>query len=101
MKKLVIGFILSLTFLTAGAQTVPAVTGSNASQKDAQIALDHHNKVRKDVGTPPQEWSVELAKYAQAWANNLANNKNCKMEHRPYSGEWKQKYGENIFWGSG
>jgi hypothetical protein len=22
------------------------------------------------------------------------------MEHRPRSGEWSQKYGENIFWGS-
>ncbi len=81
------------------AQTVPVSTGSKVSQKDAQEALDHHNKVRKDVGTPPLEWSVELAKYAQAWADNLVK-RNCAFEHRPDKGEWSGNYGENIFWGS-
>jgi pathogenesis-related protein 1 len=99
MKKLVVGFILCFTYLAAGAQTVPAVTGSNASQNDAQVALDHHNKVRKDVGTAPLEWSAELAKYAQDWANELVK-RNCAFEHRPDSGPWAGTYGENIFWGS-
>jgi pathogenesis-related protein 1 len=82
------------------AQLVPSATGSNVNQKDAQEALDFHNKSRKEVGTAPLLWSVELAKYAQAWVDNLAK-RNCAFEHRPHSGEFKQMHGENIFWGSG
>ncbi|HCW07808.1 MAG TPA: SCP-like extracellular [Cytophagales bacterium] len=94
-----LGLFLSLT--PAMGQQVPKSTGSKVSQQDAQDALNFHNKVRKDVGTPPLEWSPEIAKYAQAWADHLANDKGCQMEHRPNDGEWKRIYGENIFWGSG
>jgi hypothetical protein len=79
---------------------VPDATGSSISKQEAQEALDFHNKVRKDVGTVPLEWSTELAAYAQAWADNLAK-RNCAFEHRPHSGEFKQIHGENIFWGMG
>lgn len=99
MKKFIAGFILFSILGTATGQTVPKETGSNASQQDAQTALDHHNKVRKDVGTPSLEWSPELAEYAQAWADELAK-RNCAFEHRPDSGPWAGIYGENIFWGS-
>lgn len=88
--------VLTFTF----AQTVPSSTGSKMSQADAQAALDFHNKVRKDVGSPPLEWSTDLSKYAQAWADHLAADKDCKMQHRPLEGKWKQIHGENIFWGS-
>lgn len=81
------------------AQTVPLFTGSSVLQKDAQLAVDFHNKVRKDVGASPLQWSEELAIFAQAWADHLASQ-GCNMQHRPYSGEWKQIYGENIYWGS-
>ncbi|MGC4022624.1 MAG: CAP family protein [Cyclobacteriaceae bacterium] len=82
-------------------QVVPQKTGSNVSQEDAQAALDFHNKARKDVGSPPLEWSQELAEYAQAWADNLAKNNDCQMKHRPRDGgKWNQIHGENIFWGS-
>jgi pathogenesis-related protein 1 len=100
MKSVALILCLVLTTGLAFGQTVPKETGSKATQQAAQEALDHHNKVRKDVGAPPLEWSTELATYAQAWADNQAKNKNCKMEHRPRSGEWTQKHGENIFWGS-
>jgi len=97
-------YTYSLFFLlivnVAFSQTVPTITGSKVSQSDAQAALDFHNKVRKDVGTPALEWSAELATYAQAWADHLAKEENCNMKHRPYDGEWKQIHGENIFWGS-
>lgn len=76
---------------------VPSLSGSKLSQDEAQIALDFHNKVRNDVGSPPLQWSTELAGYAQSWANHLASA--CKPEHRPKSGPWAQKHGENIFWG--
>lgn len=98
MKKTVVALIV-MTALTAEAQSVPQETGSKATQKAAQEALDHHNKARKDVGTPPLEWSAELAKHAQAWADELAR-RDCAFEHRPSSGEWADSYGENIFWGS-
>jgi uncharacterized protein YkwD len=91
---------LLLFSVTTWAQTVPSATGSKVSQQDAQAALDFHNKVRKDVGTPALEWSAELATYAQAWADHLAKDENCNMKHRPRQGEWTQIHGENIFWGS-
>ena len=100
MKTISLLVSLSIFANCAIAQTVLAKTGSKVSQADAQIALDFHNKVRKDVGTVPLKWSAELAQYAQAWADNLANT-GCDMKHRPNSGEWKQIHGENIFWGSG
>jgi len=92
--------LFSITITTVFSQTVPDKTGSKVSQEDAQAALDFHNQVRKDVDSPPLEWSTELAKYSQAWANHLAQENNCNMQHRPSEGEWKQVYGENIFWGS-
>ena len=82
----------------AFSQDIPVITGSKFSQEDAQKALDYHNDIRKKVGSPNLKWSTDLAKYAQAWANQLAAN--CKMKHRPTSGQWKQQYGENIFWAS-
>ncbi|MBS1491714.1 MAG: hypothetical protein JSS93_14395 [Bacteroidetes bacterium] len=81
------------------AQSVPSVTGSKLTPKEAQDALDFHNRVRHEVGSPPLQWSAELAAYAQAWANHLAES-DCEMMHRPGEGKWKQLHGENIYWGS-
>src|SRR5258708_1236388 len=92
-----LGILLSGT--SVWSQKVPSQTGSKVSQQDAQAALDFHNKARNDVGSPPLEWSKELAKYAQAWADQLVKE-NCKLKHRPHEGAWKQIHGENIFWGS-
>jgi len=98
-SKIHLFFCYLLATVGALSQTVPTTTGSKVSQADAQAALDFHNKARKDVGSPPLEWSKDLAKYAQAWADHLAKE-NCQMKHRPHEGEWKQIHGENIFWGS-
>ena len=94
-------FIISglLIISTSFSQQVPDNTGSSISVKEAQAALDFHNKIRKNVGEPPLEWSASLSACAQEWAENLA--KSCKMEHRPVGGKWARKYGENLFWGSG
>lgn len=93
-------FGLSLLALTCHAQSVPATTGSAISQVAAQAALDLHNRARQDVGTAPLAWSAELADFAQQWANYLATDKGCRMEHRPRQGAWSSPYGENIFLGS-
>ena len=99
MKRKFIIIYLLLCTASLPAQTVPPVSGSKLPQGEAQIALDFHNKVRQDVGSPVLQWSAVLSGYAQAWADHLAEP--CKLEHRPDSGPWAQKHGENIFWGGG
>jgi pathogenesis-related protein 1 len=101
MKRLAI-LTLSATALalTAMAQSqvpsVPSDTGSKVPQAQAQAALDYHNKVRKDVGSPPLQWSPELAAAAQKWAQHLASDNNCGLSHTP-----NDPHGENLFGGSG
>lgn len=92
-------FITLILFAALCHAQVIETTGSKVSPQEAQAALEYHNKVRKDVRSEPLIWSTELAAYAQAWAEEIAKT-GCKMRHRPGSGEWAQKYGENIFWGS-
>jgi pathogenesis-related protein 1 len=81
---------------TTNSALVPANTGSNVPQDQAQLALDFHNQKRRDVGSPPLEWSTELAAYAQRWANHLATDNNCRLDHTV-----DKTYGENLFGGSG
>ncbi|MBL7990862.1 MAG: hypothetical protein JNN25_05455 [Candidatus Kapabacteria bacterium] len=76
------------------------LSAQTVSADEAQRIVDYHNTVRKEVGAPPVEWSPELAAFAQEWANYIAAN-GCAMQHRPISGKWAQKYGENVFWGAG
>jgi uncharacterized protein YkwD len=83
----------------ATSQSIPDSTGSKVKKAQAMEALKFHNKVRKDVGVPPLQWSAEAASFAQAWADQLASN-GCKMQHRPYAGTWAQKFGENIYFSS-
>lgn len=59
-----------------------------------------HNNVRGEKGLKSVKWSPELATYAQQWANYLAFKNNCRMQHRPRSGKYRQKYGENLYWAS-
>lgn len=75
-------------------------TGSAIITDDALRTLKFHNKVRRDVGVAPLEWSRELSAYAQQWAQHLATN-GCKLVHRSAVGANSNNYGENIFWGQG
>lgn len=89
-----------LVFATASnAQYIPANTGSNFKASDAKIFLDHHNKVRAEVGVGKLNWSSELSNYAQSWANELADKK-CKIKHSDCVDTKGRVLGENIFWGS-
>ena len=97
MKQLLL-FVFAVATLPAAAQLTR--TGSAIPPAEAQAALDFHNRVRAEVGTPPLRWSESLAAYAQAWAKQQADN-GCQMQHRPASGTWAQQYGENLFWGNG
>lgn len=82
--------------LSFGQATI-GTTGSNLSPEDAQAVLDHHNKIRNDLGIPPLTWSEEVAAYAQAWADTLANSNDCNLIHHENS---DKGYGENLFGGS-
>lgn len=73
---------------------------------DAPVYVDAHNVVRAAVkepagysGTwqpvPPVDWSDEVARTAQEWANHLKSSQDCGLEHATGTG-----YGENLAAGS-
>jgi pathogenesis-related protein 1 len=74
-------------------------TGSGLTREEIEKLLILHNKVRSEVGVGPLRWSGELAAYAQKWADHLASG-GCNMEHRPHSGKYQQRHGENLFMGT-
>ena len=86
-------------FFNAAAQSIPANTGSKFKASEVKIFLDHHNKVRAQVGVGKLTWSSSLSNYAQSWANEIADKK-CKMKHSECRDETGRVLGENIFWGS-
>lgn len=65
----------------------PATASEPATARD--VLLKAHNDYRTKHCAPPLEWSDELAKVAQAWANKL-KAAGCAFDH---SGS---KYGENL-----
>ena len=73
--------------------------GSNLTVQEVQQLMRLHNKARVNVGVSPVIWSKKLSSYAREWADNLASV-DCDLRHRPHSGKWKQKYGENLFMGT-
>jgi len=73
--------------------------GSRLTGEETETLIRLHNKARADVGVGPLVWLKSLAEYAQSWADHLAATR-CRIEHRPYSGKWKQRHGENLFVGT-
>ena len=98
MKSLLL-FTLVFTQYAWGQQVL-APTGSIITPTDAQKLLDHHNKVRAAVKVDKLIWSPRLSKYAQQWAQHLAEDKRCKMIHSDCRDEYGNIFGENLFWGS-
>lgn len=64
------------------------------SKDEIIIALELHNRARRECGLEPLEWSEELSNYAREWANELAK-RGCRFFHRP-----NNPYGENLFTGT-
>ena len=83
-------FVLSSAFIVS--------TSLHAKEIPGMVAA--HNKARAPHKLPPMKWSPALEKNAQEWANHLAKYNRCKMKHRPSSGPFRQKYGENLYWAS-
>ena len=79
-----------------------SVSNSTGDLSAAQVDefLQTHNNLREEVGSPPLTWSHDLAAFAKAWGEHLVQT-GCQFEHRPRSGEWTQKYGENLWKGKG
>lgn len=73
-------------------QSAPSFTGSMKGM------LESHNQARSRKNLPSLQWSSELASYAQDWANHLAHNNGCQMQHRSAAGMDHRKSGENLFW---
>jgi len=74
-------------------------TGSYVTGEEAREIIDLHNRIRSEVGSGPLAWSKEIAGYAQEWVNHLAKTA-CSLRHRPLSGKYAQKHGENGFIGT-
>lgn len=85
---------------TSNNSNTSSVQSGNLTKEQIAEFIKVHNKYRAEVNSDPISWSDELAAYAQAWGDHLADI-GCELDHRPYSGEWAQKYGENLFWSSG
>ncbi len=94
MLVLRINIFLFLLFFVSHAFAQEQLT-----EKEKQELIEIHNEWREKVNCPPVEWSDEIADYAQEWGKHLKELAGI-YKHRPYSGEWKQIYGENIFSGS-
>ncbi len=99
MPKILLLTLLFYSGLCFSQKTI-IITGSNISSKDAQTVLDYHNKIRKELGIPPLQWSQKLSTYAQTWADSLSSTYNCRIFHRKDCGENGLQYGENLFMGS-
>lgn len=91
------------------AESAPAKPAAAASEERAEAGAESgrlagltaaHNRVRAPLGLPPLEWSPELARFAQAWAEKLQRG-GCDLQHRPRSGPDAQRHGENLYGASG
>jgi len=92
---LALGFVLAGVVLAQKDEDEKSEgTGSELTAKEAEALLKIHNKARKEVDVPPVKWSNKIASYAQEWADQIAET--GEIKHRPPTGKWARKYGENL-----
>ena len=94
LKRYLFGLLAALaTGLSPG--TSAEKTGSAFTKEEADALVKEHNDARDKVEVKQRvRWSKDLAKYAQQWADHIAET--GKLEHRP-----ERKYGENLAAGQG
>lgn len=94
--------LLCSACMVTGVAPFPIIspTWADTEPTPMQGMLAIHNQVRASVGTPPLRWSGQLAAYAQQWANHLATNNACTMQHRSHAHADTLKVGENLYWAS-
>lgn len=86
--------------LSPGRLAENLFSGSRLPLQEAGQIVTLHNMIRAEVGVGPVIWSEKLAAYAQQWVDHLVSSWWCRMKHRPNSGKWQEKYGENLFIGT-
>lgn len=85
----------AIAVAVAIASSAQAQTGSKLTAKEAQAVVNIHNQVRSQAGVKTKlVWDKNIAAFAQKWADYIASR--SEFKHRPRSGVWKQKYGENL-----
>ncbi len=89
-------FTRSIPALLAGGSpsAAPAEAKNDTADPFARSITERHNFYRQKHSAPPLRWSEEIRRYAQEWADRLANED--RMYHRT-----ERRYGENIYWISG
>ncbi|MCG8578072.1 MAG: CAP domain-containing protein [Flavobacteriales bacterium] len=92
MKKFLIGISILLTFVAFSfkASSIGHADKDKRPKINQEKLVKAHNALREAVGVPPIEWSVELADYAQMWADSLATS--CSVFKS------NGAYGENMYW---
>jgi uncharacterized protein YkwD len=96
MRQLTLAFT-SFALAALGVFLPADISAQNLNTRSRTLPQEMvtvHNQWRSKVKVAPLRWSPQLATYAQQWANRLAAT--GKFEHRQ-----QNKYGENLFWGSG
>ena len=91
MKKILALLILLIYPSISLFSQRAAISISNVKEKDRLLSIKVHNDARKEVGTPPLEWSIELANDAQNYADNLARY-DGRLVHSAQRGQ-----GENLY----
>jgi pathogenesis-related protein 1 len=100
VRPLVMRHLVALLTLIVASTTIGNLEGQRRTRGDpgpsvervslAGSMLAAHNAVRQAVGVPALTWSVELATFAQQWANQLVAR--GQFAHRRNS-----PYGENLY----
>ncbi|MDC1068643.1 CAP domain-containing protein, partial [Candidatus Kapabacteria bacterium] len=96
MVKYLLILFISLIIISCDEDDGFKSVATDPSQSEIDQFLLVHNQAREEVNVGLLVWSDSLASYAKEWAIYLANN-NCKFEHRPNEGAYKQIYGENLY----
>lgn len=80
-------------------QPLSSTSGSLFTMQQANDFLAYHNEKRAEVGVAALQWSADLAREAQAWAEHMAET--GRFEHRPRQGANATQHGENLAAGFG
>lgn len=69
---------------------------ASAQEMDRAAIVAAHNQWRAKVGVGALSYSLSLEASAQAWADELKQTRQCRMQHSKTQG----RYGENLYWSS-
>lgn len=74
-------------------------TARVCTPEESKKVVALHNSFRTPLSIPSLNYSEHLAQFALVWCKELGR-KNGAFEHRPRTGTFGHKYGENIYMGT-